>query len=670
MYYNRGNGTVAPSPEVPLLSDTNTSSFSSHFIDWNSTLVEVTLDHVSDSFVSVMVTEAIASTQSIILVSTTTHGQPIGKCVKGELSEPDFPRYACEGNKVTSWIAAVFLLAMIAFGIVKCLTAHGPRNIIDIRRDGVSFPQRPEFFVLICSTLPLIFTVITRPLFTPLSLNHDIFIRGWGLAQTRFFFDLFTRTASIYHLVYWAYRTPFIHLLWRIRIFAEHLCTTWKNHHKPPRRLKKSMARASLATFNRAKSPAHRTGRTTDYGYGKRRRRSKSIRSDRSNEKSTTSALYPTPDQLPVQSRDPISVSGSYSNSQQAPVISATAVNLISPQPLLSSYIMGDVMRPVLDASRVSFAQSSKNYSDAPNISNMTLYAPSMEVPSQSGGYGMLYGMPMGMGAGQTDFTPQSYLPQAPSFPTAQLPSAGNQALEADAGIVHTDSILSADKSGKAQPVVKVSVEIVPPTRAFCSMCKRIVPGSIYIASFVITIPSVLAFEMDNSETAFVAARCTHMCRSFFYYDLVALVTIPTFMIIVAFYHGALAKKQLNGGTKMAYRLRCYYMTFILLNIPMFVLMLTSIGFRLSAKPYRDIYGTGILIAMTAYHANFALKSAIYTTGCNCICCTDACFRRFPVADKFVTFFTTPVYMKDREAGWESASLVVYPQKPTDQSIG
>ncbi|CAH8531593.1 unnamed protein product [Dicrocoelium dendriticum] len=663
VYYSGANETTAFLTEETLSWDNYNSS--SHVLDWNSHLVEVNFGYANDSFLTATLTEAITSTQSAILGSSTSFSQPAAKCVKEELSEPDFPRYACEGSKITSWIAAVFLLSMITFGIIKCLTTHGPRNIFDLRRNGVSFPQRPEFFVLICSSLPLIFTVLTRPLFTPLSLRHDIFIRGWGLAQTRFFFDLFTRTASIYHLVYWVYRTPIIHLLWRIRIYTEHMWTKWKNRPKPIRQKKELIARASLTTLNRTKPPARRPGRTTDYGYGKRRRRSKSIRSDRSNGKSFTSAHHSPSDPLHTQPPQSSDASGTHSTSQRAPVISAAAVNLISPQPLLSSYMLGDSMGPSLGTAYSPFPQGAMNHS-----SGLNMYNPSQVMLPQGGGYGSMYGMPMGMGVGQPGFMPQSYPTQGSSFAPGPIPNTENQGTVGTASSTLVDSAPDPDKSTKVKATVKPALVIPPPTRAFCYLCKRIIPGSIYITSFVITIPSVLAFEVDTTETAFVVARCTHMCRSYFYYDLVALVTVPTIMIIVAFYHGALAKKQLNGGTKMTYRLRCYYVTFILLNIPMFVLMLTSIGFRLSARPYRDIYGTGILIAMTAYHANFALKPAIYTTGCNCICCTDACFRRFPVIDKFVTFFTTPVYMKDREAGLDSNSLAVYPEKAADKSIG
>ncbi|CAH8494309.1 unnamed protein product [Schistosoma mattheei] len=109
----------------------------------------------------------------------------------------------------------------------------------------------------------------------------------------------------------------------------------------------------------------------------------------------------------------------------------------------------------------------------------------------------------------------------------------------------------------------------------------------------------------------------------------------------------------------MTYRLRCYYVTFILLNIPMFVLMLTSIGFRLSDKPYRNIYGTGILIAMTAYHTNFTLKSTIYTTGCNCICCSDHCLIKYPKINRLIISFTTPVAIKDKEALLEGIVIPV-----------
>ncbi|VDP69103.1 unnamed protein product [Echinostoma caproni] len=56
---------------------------------------------------------------STVLVPETSTVHPEFLCVKDEWTEPDFPRYACSGSKITSWIATVFLLSMIIFGIVS-----------------------------------------------------------------------------------------------------------------------------------------------------------------------------------------------------------------------------------------------------------------------------------------------------------------------------------------------------------------------------------------------------------------------------------------------------------------------------------------------------------------------------------------------------------------------
>ncbi|CAL8091363.1 unnamed protein product [Calicophoron daubneyi] len=564
-------------------------------------------------------------------------------CVKAELTEPDFPRYACSGSKITSWIASTFLMSMIVFGVVKCLVTHGVRNIFDLRLTGVSFPQRPEFFVLLCSSLPLVFSVLSRPLFTPLSLHHDIFIRGWGLAQTRFFFDLFTRGASIYHLVYWAYRTPIIHLLWRIKVVTMHYYKLWQDRPKPQRKLsevKKPLSTTSPRTY---KAPPQRHGRTGDYGYGKKKARTRSVRET---PKSSTAGSVAS-----TEKED-----GGQNNPQAAQVINAGGVSLIAPQPLFTNQMNNMAQYgPGGSWQNTGMAQFGQGMMNFPNNFNM------YNQMSAGMDYGMNFNMATNMGMNQAGMMAQNY-----GQPGMFFSMGGNMPMTPGLTSSSTETPTLPDGSAKNATVakpVKQPIVIPPPTRKFCLMCKRIIPSAIYVMAFLVTLPSIFAFEIDDEEFTFVAARCTQRCRSYFYYDLVVLVSLPTIMMIVAFYHGALCKKQLNGGTKMRYRLRCYYVTFILLNIPMFVLMLTSIGFRLTEKPYRNIYGTGILIAMTAYHANFALKSTVYTTGCNCICCTDGCLARCPLIVRFLDFFTTPVAVKDKAKQMESTVISVTPSK-------
>ncbi|KAF6776281.1 hypothetical protein AHF37_04087 [Paragonimus kellicotti] len=622
-------------------------------------------DLFKNSTTSNFVTESLGklmSTSQAPVVATTIFADIASQCVRDEWTEPDFPRYACKGSKITSWIAAVFLLSMIIFGVIKCLVTHGPRNIFDLRLNGVSFPKRPEFFVLLCSSLPLVFTVLTRPLFTPLSLTHDIFIRGWGLAQTRFFVDLFTRTASIYHLVYWAYRTPIIHLFWRIKLTAEYWWTRWKNRPKPVKAQTDRYAKKSVMISPASKlqtQPGRRTGRTAEHGYGKKRRRSKSTRSNRSTERPTVLASQPSNDNQQQQAENP----------QRTHVINAGGVNLIAPKPLFTD--QPNMMFPYAMCGRsMPSMNSPTTYGQmaVPNMLNYSMFNPMNQQMNQQTdtfvpgmGYGMNFQMPMGMGINQPGMIMSNFSQQNSVYPMNQNSGYGEQSLSPTNA--DTSRTPEPEAGRKPDKTVKKPVEIPPPTRAFCVACKRVIPGCIYIVSFFITLPSIFAFEIEPNEDAFKAARCTRRCRSYFYYDLVALVSLPTLMIIVAFYHGALSRKQLNGETKMAYRLRCYYVTFILLNIPMFVLMLTSVGFRLSSLPYRDIYGTGILIAMTAYHANFALKSTVYTTGCNCICCTDSCIHRCSLINRFITFFTTPVALKDKESMIEGAVIPVQMEK-------
>ncbi|CAH8498096.1 unnamed protein product [Heterobilharzia americana] len=266
------------------------------------------------------------TTQSLHHDHITVHSE--FACVGSELSEPDFQLYACSGSKITAWIASIFLISMSVFGIIKCLTTHGALNIFDLRRTGVSFPKRPEFFVLICSSLPLVFSVLSRPLFTPLSPMHKYFILGWGMAQTRFFFDLFTRTATIYHLVYWVYRTPIIRLIWYIYFMCDLQCTKIRDKAK-------TMVKPQKSVIKAVKTPAKRygrqqttgRGRTSEWGYADKRRRSKSSKGVRTTTESVT---------LPNSSSTNTLGGLVEQNNTSGQTVSSGAVNLIAPQPLFA----------------------------------------------------------------------------------------------------------------------------------------------------------------------------------------------------------------------------------------------------------------------------------------------------------------------------------------------
>lgn len=177
---------------------------------------------------------------------------------------------------------------------------------------------------------------------------------------------------------------------------------------------------------------------------------------------------------------------------------------------------------------------------------------------------------------------------------------------------------------------------VKPPTREFVYICKHVLPGVIYIISFFVTIPSILGFDKFQDESA--------ITKAYFYYDMVCIVSIPMIAISAAFYHGVLAKTQLNGGPKMRFRLKCYYVNFVILNIPMLCLMLTTIAYKIqdSEELRTEMYGTGIIIALTAYHAQFVLKTTVYTTGCNCICCSDRCLNRHPRLRNCIITMVTP----------------------------
>uniref|UniRef100_A0A3Q0KRE3 G_PROTEIN_RECEP_F1_2 domain-containing protein n=1 Tax=Schistosoma mansoni TaxID=6183 RepID=A0A3Q0KRE3_SCHMA len=584
-------------------------------------------------------------------------------CVRSELSEPDFQLYACSGSKITSWIASIFLVTMSIFGIIKCLTAHGILNIFDLRRTGISFPKRPEFFVLTCSSLPLVFSVLSRPLFTPLSPTHKYFILGWGMAQTRFFCDLFTRTASIYHLVYWVYRTPIINLIWHICFICKLHCNKLRDETKRLAAARKTAVKTAKTSPKRySKQPVGR-GRTSEWGYTDKRRKSRSSKSVRG----TTETVAATPNSSSINTL----TNTNEINDPTSQVANSGGINLISAQPLFidQNNVLGPPnqlpgMMPNLSGLMNPYGQMiPQNMMVTPDNYNMFNNGPVGQQLGQQAnpyamnmGYGMGYGMTMNM---------NNYINQVNAYNQPNFMYPMNGAISPDIPKDTINNTINNDKPPINDTSEKVStiktrskIEVPLPTKQFLYHCKRIIPGCIYIISFIITLPSITAFE-PIEEDGMILTRCTTMCRSYFYYDLVVLVTMPTISLIIAFYYSSLSKKQINGELKMTYRLRCYYVTFILLNIPMFVLMLTSIGFRLSEKPYRNIYGTGILIAMTAYHTNFALKSTIYTTGCNCICCSDYCLMKYPKINRLIISFTTPVAIKDKEALLEGIVIPV-----------
>ncbi|CAH8531256.1 unnamed protein product [Schistosoma rodhaini] len=584
-------------------------------------------------------------------------------CVRSELSEPDFQLYACSGSKITSWIASIFLVTMSIFGIIKCLTAHGILNIFDLRRTGISFPKRPEFFVLTCSSLPLVFSVLSRPLFTPLSPTHKYFILGWGMAQTRFFCDLFTRTASIYHLVYWVYRTPIINLIWHICFICKLHCNKLRDETKRLAAARKTAVKTAKTSPKRySKQPVGR-GRTSEWGYTDKRRKSRSNKSVRG----TTETVAATPNSSSINTL----INTNEINDLTSQVANSGGINLIAAQPLFidQNNVLGPPnqlpgMMPNLSGLMNPYGQMiPQNMMVTPDNYNMFNNGPVGQQLGQQAnpyamnmGYGMGYGMTMNM---------NNYINQVNAYNQPNFMYPMNGAISPDIPKDTTNNTINNDKpsindaSEKFSTIkTKSKIEVPLPTKQFLYHCKRIIPGCIYIISFIITLPSITAFE-PIEEDGMILTRCTTICRSYFYYDLIVLVTMPTISLIIAFYYSSLSKKQINGELKMTYRLRCYYVTFILLNIPMFVLMLTSIGFRLSEKPYRNIYGTGILIAMTAYHTNFALKSTIYTTGCNCICCSDYCLMKYPKINRLIISFTTPVAIKDKEALLEGIVIPV-----------
>jgi hypothetical protein len=148
------------------------------------------------------------------------------------------------------------------------------------------------------------------------------------------------------------------------------------------------------------------------------------------------------------------------------------------------------------------------------------------------------------------------------------------------------------------------------------------------------------------------------------YFDYVALVCLPLIINVIQFYYLAL---QADSKWRMPYRLRCYLVTFILLNIPQAVTVACIFLYKRQNNPdltQDSRMANGILISFTAYHACFAIKPVVYTTGCNCICCGQEYLQTHPRMERLVVFWSTPQHKKKKD--WEARHKV---QKDSENAM-
>uniref|UniRef100_A0A0X3Q4E9 Uncharacterized protein n=1 Tax=Schistocephalus solidus TaxID=70667 RepID=A0A0X3Q4E9_SCHSO len=604
--------------------------------------------------------------QTLLLEVTTTirpSRPPPHPCLTDiDEGEPEFQRYVCVGNVVVSYFATVFLLTLILFGVIKNITVHGCLQLLDVRRSGVSFPQRPEVFVLLCSTLPLIFSTIARPIFWPYHPRYYQFINELGLMQARLFFDLFTRTASVYHLVYWAYRMPIIRFIWRsyLRFKAfravwtkEHIIEVLQDKFAPPKdtRLQRAfqnnpeymyfyaqflqsglpMQYLQLLNKSGARSPVDMSnagfdglplpGQPGSSSKHSPKRQGTESKSDVLQRVNLSSLMVPGTEVNPQRNSDYASFLGTPSssmNKMQAPPTLHIPSTQLSRGP---SFMGSQPGRFSPNVSPSGGDQLDKVFGQHLSPDDALLFKDLMR-PSIDG---------------RTSYSPDARMPKFPSQEFYPAMFAGFDTLDAP------------EKKKEEEEVVKVP----PPTREFVYICKHAIPGVIYILSLIITFPSI--FAIDNYQY-----ECT-LLQVYFFYDMLFIVLLPMVAIIVAFYHGALASVQMNGGPKMRFRLRCYYVNFVVFNIPILILMLTITGLRWtdSHQMENERFATGTILALTVYHTNFAIKSTAYATGCNCICCSVACLQRCPRLNNCIVRMTTPKVKSDQPSGPYASSTVI-----------
>lgn len=478
-------------------------------------------------------------------------------------------------------------------------------NLVDVRKASVSFPQRPEIVVLICSTLPVIFSTLARPIFWPYDPYYVIFINEVRFMQARLFFDLFTRTAAVYHMVYWAYRMPIIRIIWRTYLRIKAFREVWTKEHI----IEVLRDKFAPDEDDKLRSKFHNS---PEYMYYY----AQFLQSG-----------------MPMQYFQQMTKQGAFGGTSEA-----------------GGESMPGQMLPGSESSTPKGAHAG---SGAPLPKNLlktnSLYPPSHQVsrtpsfkssPKGRGGvnHAFMEGEFTDKGVGGHHLSAEDAMvamlaersnSASPDFRSKQMPFFTGEDMFPPIPSLIDDA---AEKKKREEEEVKVR----PPTREFTYICKHAIPGVIYLISLIVVFPSIFGFDSYAYEST--------LTQVYFYYDMIFIVFIPIVAITAAFYYGALVKVQMNGGKKMRFRLRCYYIIFVILNIPMLALMITSSIFRITESKEMEVerYGTGIIIGLTTYHANFVLKATVYTTGCNCICCSDSCLVKNPAINNCLMRMITP----------------------------
>lgn len=134
--------------------------------------------------------------------------------------EPLLQKFVETATERFSYIVSVYLVVIFLFVVIKTSVSHGFGIWLLYKTGKTKFPKRPEIIVIFCSTLPTMLTIQSR---SALKKYHNITVDigyTWGSCQTVLFFDIFARTAAIYHMLYWTYSPLINRILLRFYLFC------------------------------------------------------------------------------------------------------------------------------------------------------------------------------------------------------------------------------------------------------------------------------------------------------------------------------------------------------------------------------------------------------------------------------------------------------------------
>ncbi|KAL3316047.1 hypothetical protein Ciccas_005315, partial [Cichlidogyrus casuarinus] len=667
---NETSTTTAEEPTtVPKLEDPVEPNETS-----TTTAEEPTMARVLEELVK-------ADESSTTTTTTTTTGVPIevnlsSYCnfdpVKDDL-EPVIAGQICYAQEEYSIVLCTVLLTLLVFCFAKNISVYGCKKLFDYRLMGTSHPMRPELLVIMGSTLPTIVCTLARPIARKLSNNqqryYEQLVLGMYLAQTRIFLDFFVRSACVYHMIFWVFRMPIINLLWHIYMPTKLKIIAFKEREKNDTII--------------MKQPLHGRSRS---GHGGRRRKKPATPAGKLT-RGGTSAAMPAPVSTEKRLRltrperagagpkvkKPAGKKPRKRHVRKAKPKTPAQPNyfeMAQPKPMTKLEKAMDMV-PILKKRRLQRQQEAQTML---NLSMFGPYAPQIVSHAQAQGIDVnalisaLLGQAAPNGSDNFQWSPKDLrCPQWKlRFHFGHLRSFGlhfhGKLQDQNKGIepywVLQD--MSNDPFGLGEGTgdnadLHLDDEVKrlpPPTKEFIIICKRVIPAIIYFSAFISSIPVCTGFDVKESMRfpGLNLAVYKKPQGGYFYYDMLMLVGLPTLLTMFAFYYGAFAKKQMNGEEKMYYRLKCYYVVFMLFNVQLLVLMFCEVFMtKETDHQTKRKWGNWSIIILAVYHMNFIIKSTTYATGFNMICCSANCLKRHPRLKGWIYHMTTPIITKEKE---------------------